>query len=333
MNLFRYPVILIFFFVLFAIAFFSRDLISSFNSNVVKEVTSDKELPKDFGSISLYFCPLDDCETILSETLRAHEDIDSRFFDLDLQSVISVLKEKKARLVIDHDNTDELSDFEFKVDDRAAFMHNKFCILDDSTVISGSMNPTINDATKNNNNLVIIESKILAENYEKEFEELWTGIFGSGEKVSNSQLYFNGFLIENYFCPDDSCEEQVLRILQSAEKRIYFLTFSFTSDILGEEIIKNFHYGIDVQGVFDNTQAGNKYSEFHKMGELGMNVKRDANPKFLHHKVFIVDDTVILGSYNPTQSGNKENDENILIIHDSNVAERFVEEFYRIWNL
>ena len=69
------------------------------------------------------------------------------------------------------------------------------------------------------------------------------------------------------------------------------------------------------------------------MRELGMDVKLDSNPKNMHHKVFIVDDSVLFGSYNPTSSGNKNNDENVLIVHDSRIAEEFVEEFERIWSL
>ena len=164
-------------------------------------------------------------------------------------------------------------------------------------------------------------------------EELWADTFGGGESVLHPQFYFNGFLIENYFCPEDSCEQHVLRILRSAKERIYFLTFSFTSDKIGEEIIKNYYYGVDVKGVFEKRWAGSEFSEFNKMKDLGGNVKLDNNPKIMHHKVFLVDDVVVFGSYNPTSSWDKRNDENILIIHDKDVVEKFVGEFERIWNL
>ncbi len=110
------------------------------------------------------------------------------------------------------------------------------------------------------------------------------------------------------------------------------MVFSFTSDKIGEALIKNNHYNIEIKGVFDNTQAGNKYSEFYKLNESGLNVKREKDKGFLHHKVFIIDDSVFLGSYNPTSSGNKANDENILIIHNKEIAEKFVEEFEKIYN-
>ena len=52
----------------------------------------------------------------------------------------------------------------------------------------------------------------------------------------------------------------------------------------------------------------------------------------MHHKVFIIDnETVVTGSMNPTGNGNSKNDENILIIHDSEIAKQYAEEFWRIW--
>ena len=108
------------------------------------------------------------------------------------------------------------------------------------------------------------------------------------------------------------------------------MTFSFTSDKLGDLIIEK-SKNVSVKGIFENFQANSEFSEYNKMKEL--NVKTDNNPKFLHHKVFIVDDVVVLGSYNPSSSGNKKNDENILIIYDKKITNKFLEEFDYLWNL
>ena len=48
----------------------------------------------------------------------------------------------------------------------------------------------------------------------------------------------------------------------------------------------------------------------------------------MHHKVCIIDEKIVVtGSFNPTGSGDYRNDENILIIHNEEIAKRFVEEF------
>ena len=52
----------------------------------------------------------------------------------------------------------------------------------------------------------------------------------------------------------------------------------------------------------------------------------------MHHKVFIIDqETVITGSFNPTNAGDSKNDENILIIKDKGIAKQFKEEFDKVY--
>ena len=53
----------------------------------------------------------------------------------------------------------------------------------------------------------------------------------------------------------------------------------------------------------------------------------------MHNKVFVIDNkTVITGSYNPTKNANERNDENILIIHDKKIAEKFLNEFNNLYD-
>lgn len=328
--------IIIPFLILFIFAFFFKSYINEkITGKVVNEYTNEN-IPRDFGEINIYFCPSDDCENWLIEVINKSDKMDCAFFDLDLDGVINVLNKKESRVVVDMDNIKEAGNLKnVRFDNRKEYMHNKFCALDvggRKFITSGSMNPTENDAYVNKNDLVIVESNTLYNNYEDEFNELWNFTFGKGSNVRNSKVIFNGYLIENYFCPEDKCEDELIKLIDNAQRRIYFMVFSFTSDKIGEALIKNNHYNIEIKGVFDNTQAGNKYSEFYKLNESGLNVKREKDKGFLHHKVFIIDDSVFLGSYNPTSSGNKANDENILIIHNKEIAEKFVEEFEKIYN-
>jgi len=168
-------------------------------------------------------------------------------------------------------------------------------------------------------------------NYEDEFQSFMRNEFGRDATVENPKVILNNeILIENYFCPEDNCEQHVYDVISKARQKIYFMTFSFTSDKLGDLIIEKSNE-VEVKGIFENFQSSTQYSELNKMKNL--NVITDENPAFMHHKVFVVDDIVVLGSYNPTSSGNSKNDENILIIYDEETANKFIEEFDYIWNL
>jgi len=303
-------------------------------TGVATEDFNEEQIVIDSGSIEVYFCPRGDCGEKLVNLVKSSENINCAFYELNLKSIIINLEEKNYSLIIDNDNYDDLSYLEqIKKDNRSALMHNKFCVFDDNIISTGSFNPTASADTKQNNNLVIIESKTLARNYNDEFQSFLNDKFGRDEKVRYPRVILNNkILIENYFCPEDNCENHVYEVISKAKRRIYFMTFSFTSDKLGDLIVEKSREA-EVKGIFEKTQASTQYSEYNKMKDANLNVILDKNPSFMHHKVFIVDDIVILGSYNPTSSGNTQNDENILIIYDVETADKFIEEFEYVWNL
>ncbi len=52
-------------------------------------------------------------------------------------------------------------------------MHNKFAVIDGSTVLTGSFNWTVSAQRRNDENLLIIRDKKLAQAYRNRFERLW----------------------------------------------------------------------------------------------------------------------------------------------------------------
>jgi len=110
------------------------------------------------------------------------------------------------------------------------------------------------------------------------------------------------------------------------------MEFSFTSDKIGEVIIKKFKEEILVEGVFEKKGSDTEYSEYIKMKIEGIPVKLDANKYIMHHKIIIIDDyRIITGSFNVSKNANNRNDENIIIIDSLELASKYIEEFKRIY--
>lgn len=293
---------------------------------------------QDRGDIQVYFCPHDDCEGALVSFLQsAQKSIDCALYEINLPGVQETLLEKSqempVRVVTDNDYLKKFNHSFVKID-KSGLMHNKFCVIDGEKISGGSMNPTLNDAHKNNNNLLLIHSPILAQNYEEEFEEMWNGTFKKGKPVRIPKVTIGTVDVENYFCPEDHCADQVMAELKEAAQSIYFMTFSFTHDGIGHEILLKKLDNLDIKGVMEVKQIS-EYSEFKVLEyQLGKErVKKDGNKYNLHHKVFIIDGkTVVTGSFNPTDGGDKRNDENVLIIHDPDIAQKFLNEFRYVWS-
>jgi len=58
-------------------------------------------------------------------------------------------------------------------DKNPATMHNKFFIIDNRTVITGSYNPTKHANEANDENVLIIHNQAVAETFAAEFKKLW----------------------------------------------------------------------------------------------------------------------------------------------------------------
>ncbi|HLC81253.1 MAG TPA: phospholipase D-like domain-containing protein [Candidatus Nanoarchaeia archaeon] len=298
-------------------------------------ISDDETSPAEEGTMEVYFCPQDNCEGQLVAFLdSAQQSIHCALFDVGLESIQQKLAEKEktieVKVVTDNDYLRKFPE-DFVKADKSGLMHNKFCIIDGQKIFTGSMNPTFNDANKNNNNLLLIASHYLAENYEAEFQELWRGIFKKGNSVKYPEITLSGIEIENYFCPDDDCIKQVVEELKQAQQSIYFLAFSFTSEEIASILLLKNLNGLEIKGVMETKQIS-EYSQFERLKTNGIKVIKDSNPNNLHHKVFIIDsETVITGSFNPTNGGNSRNDENILIINDRDTAKLFLQEFQQLY--
>lgn len=221
-------------------------------------------------------------------------------------------------------------------DNRQGLMHNKFIVIDRSEVWMGSMNFTDSGAYEDNNHIFRIRSTKMAENYIKEFEEMFDDdMFGTDAvtQTPNRTLTIDGTRVDTFFSPDDRVLRALVPLLDSAEESIYFMAFSFTSNDLGDIVRARADAGVTVRGVMDNEQIrSNQGTEFDPFRQASLDVLIDGIDGQMHHKVLIVDEKiVVLGSYNFSQAAEERNDENLLIVYDEDIAEQFVKEFQRVF--
>ncbi|HOO72353.1 MAG TPA: phospholipase D-like domain-containing protein [Spirochaetota bacterium] len=292
-------------------------------------------------------------ETGLIQAINSsRKSISGAFFDISSPEVIRALIQAKNRgisvkLVTEKNNyTNERlaglvrNNIPVIPDDKRGLMHNKFAVIDKTLLWTGSYNITRNGSQKNNNNAIMIRSPELAAIFLEEFNEMFEQrIFGNRKEsvpftplTNKYHVRIEDTDINAYFSPDDNIERIILNRLKKASHSIYFMAFAFTSDSLGEMMIRKHRQGITVKGIVEKRGTGSKYSEFVKMKVEGIPVKQDSNRYAMHHKVIIIDgDLLITGSYNFSKGANKKNDENILIIHNREIAQKYIEEFNRLY--
>ena len=226
---------------------------------------------------------------------------------------------------------------EVRADTRSALMHNKFWIFDGQIVWTGSTNVTENGVFDQDNNVIVIQSPELAAIYEGEFQEMWDGQFGprSPSTLDQQVVTVNGSRIVVVFTSEDpALENAIVPIVQSANQSIRFLAFSFTDFPLADAMSQRFKAGVDVAGVFEKVGSETEAAELRTLMCRSVPVKQDGNPGFLHHKVIVVDERIVItGSLNFSTNAEENNDENVIIIDNPEIARLYLQEFDRVWNL
>jgi len=248
----------------------------------------------------------------------------------------------QVRIVMDSDNMTDDVPQELKAegikiigDRREGLMHNKFAILDRQDVWTGSMNFTIGSLYYDNNNLIHIHSTDMAENFLTEFDEMFLYDMFGRDIISDTphpQVLVGDTWIEVYFSPDDGVAKHIVNLIDNANESIYFMAYSFTSDDIGAAIVERKQAGIFVKGVMDEGQVkSNTGTEFDSFLQAGITVLKDGNSGLMHNKVIIIDRKIVItGSYNFSRNAETVNDENVVVIHNSEISEKYLQEFEKI---
>ena len=313
-------------------------------------VYSDLEKRYMFGTpdrnlnIQDLFCPEDNCMVRLVEMINSSKtSIDCSIYDIDESSVSDALVAKKnkglqVRVVTDYiqagtkaSMVGQLKGADINVivsPKSSSIMHNKFCVFDNKIVWVGSLNFTLNDAHKNNNNVLIINDKEVAELYTKKIDSFFTGSFS--QKVS-SDIKINKIGDgEFYFCPEDNCASHVISAINDSNLSIECMFFSFTLDAAGDAIVSK---NVSKRFIFEKTQVDD-YSEYQKLKDNQVPVLLDLNPQNMHNKFCVIDNEIVMtGSMNLSVNGTENNDESLVFIYDKNIAKNYVDYFNKYWEL
>ena len=207
-------------------------------------------------------------------------------------------------------------------------MHNKFFVIDNKIVITGSANLSYTDMSGfNANALAIINSEEAAKIYTREFEQMYSGKFHTA-KLSNRKN-------ENiYFSPQDkTITNGILPLIKNAKNYIYIPAFIIIERQIIEELASAKRRGVDVKIIADALNASAKHSKVKELRAAGIPVKIENYAGKLHSKTMIIDDNyLILGSMNFSYSGENRNDENLIILESPEAAKFYREFFGYLWN-
>ncbi|MGM5480030.1 MAG: phospholipase D-like domain-containing protein [Nanobdellota archaeon] len=287
----------------------------------------------DSGSVDFFSCQDHNCPFLLNTLINESESAYCAFYDIDPDLFNSTLNQTNSLIFEDSCST-ELSNHSYiSPVSSKGLMHHKFCIFNNKTVLTGTWNPTFTGSYLNDNAIVLVRSQKIAQLYFKEWSRIKTTSSSDSQTFFHPQTPYHvnlsGSMIDVCFSPVQECESLLSNTLKTTKSHLRILSFMFTSDALGQTVI-NISKNVTVSGVFESS-GQNPYSELPLFRDHGLDVLTDANPGFMHEKIFIIDNsTTVMGSYNPTKNARENNDENVLVIHNETFASYALAEYRRI---
>ncbi len=145
-------------------------------------------------------------------------------------------------------------------------------------------------------------------------------------------IYSDQLWVQAFFSPDDEVESVIAYWVGKANSSIEVAMYTFTSSRLAQSLIDAAKRGIDVKVILEKSNV-NQYSKYVILRSNGVRVQLDSNPSLMHNKFCVIDDEIVItGSYNWTKAAREDNDENIVLIRCSELANLYHEEFQEMWS-
>jgi phosphatidylserine/phosphatidylglycerophosphate/cardiolipin synthase-like enzyme len=219
-------------------------------------------------------------------------------------------------------------------------MHHKYVIRDGESVWSGSLNWTDDSWTRQENVVAIAHSEGIAKAFRIDFDQLWST--GAVEK--------SGFVdprpvdgMRPWFTPGhgEDLSARIAKYIRRSKRRVRICSPVITTGpVLGTLAQVIADRSVDLSGCVDATQIREVVHQWRTNRNISWKLPllqqvmagpftgKESTPygdgtvhDFMHAKVCVCDDTVFVGSFNLSRSG-ETNAENVLEIADAAIADR-----------
>ena len=124
----------------------------------------------------------------------------------------------------------------------------------------------------------------------------------------------------------------MVHTIETAHSSVRVAAYSFASKPIALALLEAHNRGIDVRVVVDKSNATARYTAATFLANQAVPVRVDYEYAIMHDKFIVVDgETVEEASFNYTAAAESKNAENVLVLRDPAVAQRYGQEWERFW--
>jgi phosphatidylserine/phosphatidylglycerophosphate/cardiolipin synthase-like enzyme len=219
-------------------------------------------------------------------------------------------------------------------------MHHKYVIRDGESVWTGSLNWTDDSWSRQENVIAVVHSAAIAKAFQLDFDQLWT-IGDVAQSGFVDPRWDDGVRVWMTPGHGEDVSIRIAKLIRRARKRVRICSPVITTGpVLGTLAQVIADRSVDLAGCVDATQIREVVHQWRANQNVSWKLPllqhvmagpftgKNSTPygdgtvhDFMHAKVTVCDDTVFVGSFNLSRSGER-NAENVLEIEDAAIADR-----------
>ncbi|KAJ3336138.1 hypothetical protein HDU93_003599 [Gonapodya sp. JEL0774] len=208
-------------------------------------------------------------------------------------------------------------------------MHNKFMVIDNAIVLTGSFNWTRAAYEFNYENFCILSNPHVVASYTQEFNSLWEQ--GRGAR---SHVVSHGDGTRAAFFPSEESNRELGSWLEQTKSSLDLCVYDLTDSKLTRILLALRQRNVNIRILTDGQQARVHPRDIQELQREGVPVKMYQGDHLMHHKFAVRDETAALtGSYNWSNIARYDNRENILFLQESQPVGQFRDEFEQLWRI
>jgi phosphatidylserine/phosphatidylglycerophosphate/cardiolipin synthase-like enzyme len=130
--------------------------------------------------------------------------------------------------------------------------------------------------------------------------------------------------MEVYFSPNGGCTDAVVKNLNAAKISVLVQAYWFTSPPIAKALAQAHKRGVKVEVILDRSRTELNDTQAAFFIEEGVPTLIDDKHTTAHSKVIIIDGQIVVtGSFNFTEEAEEENAENLLVVCDKALADKY----------
>ncbi len=134
---------------------------------------------------------------------------------------------------------------------------------------------------------------------------------------------------EIHFSPEERLDAIDAQLIATARNSIDLASYALTDPVIIEALTSADHRGVAVRIVLDPRER----HDFVALGDLADNVRIKRGGAYMHLKAYSIDGQILrTGAANFSTSGERQQDNDLIIIRDGGAAAKFDAHFERMWD-